>query len=185
MRVYFIGSHSTGKTTLSRYVANKYGLPLLPEIARLILAERELSIESLRMDLGVVNSFQREVFIRQMAAERGMDNFVSDRCFDNLAYAAQHSTILKDILEIDGFAEYIGRMRSPDTFLFFVRPERATLREDGVREQIDWGEVLRIDAMIKFMLEMWGLRYFLISTSVMQERTRLVDAVLSSARGSA
>ena len=183
MKVYFIGAHSTGKTTLSRYVANKYGLPLLPEVARLVLAERELSMESLRLDLDVVDSFQKEIFVRQMASERGVKDFVSDRCFDNLAYAAQHSRILKDVLEMSDLKEYVKHMRDPDVFLFFVRPARATMREDGVREPVDWEEVLRIDAMIKFMLEMWGLGYYTIATHGMQERARLIDAVLSSARG--
>lgn len=183
MKVYFIGAHSTGKTTLSRYVARKYGIPLLPEVARLVLAERELSMDSLRMDLDVVDSFQKEIFVRQMATEKEVRAFVSDRCFDNLAYAAQHSTILKDILEMDSLSDYVERMRSPSVFIFFVRPSRATMREDGVREQVDWEEVLRIDAMIKFMLEMWGLRYFLVATPGMQERARLVDAVLSGADG--
>jgi len=183
MRVYFIGAHSTGKTTLSRYVANTYGVPLLPEVARLVLAERELSMESLRLDLDVVDSFQKGILVRQMASESGMKEFVSDRCFDNLAYAAQHSRILKDVLEMPELVEYIRRMRDPDVFLFFVRAARATMKEDGVREQVDWEEILRIDAMIKFMLEMWGLRYHVISTHSMQERARLIDAVLSSTRG--
>ncbi|OPZ38351.1 MAG: hypothetical protein BWY99_01669 [Synergistetes bacterium ADurb.BinA166] len=178
-RVYFIGSHSTGKTTMSRYVHAKYGLPLLPEVARLVLAERELSMKSLRMDLDVVNSFQKEIFIRQMRSEEGLDDFVSDRCFDNLAYAAQHSTILKEILAIPGLTEYLERMKRPDTFMFFVRPSRETMCEDGVREEMSWEEVLRIDSMVKFMLEMWDIRYFQISAASMQERARLVDSVLS------
>lgn len=182
MKVYFIGAHSTGKTTLSRYVASKYEMPLLPEVARLVLAERELSMDSLRMDLGIVNSFQKEIFIRQLSVEKEIQNFVSDRCFDNLAYAAQHSTILKEMLDMPELKNYVEKMRSPDVFLFFVRPSRATMKDDGVREQVDWEEVLKIDAMIKFMLEMWGLKYFVIATSGMQERARLIDAILSGGR---
>jgi hypothetical protein len=179
VKVFFIGSHSTGKTTMSRYVHAKYGLPLLPEVARLVLAERELSMKSLRMDLDVVDAFQQEIFSRQMEMERGLKEFVSDRCFDNLAYAAQHSTILQKIMATPGLEDYIKSMRDPESFVFFVRPSRDTLHEDGVREEIVWEEVLRIDAMVKFMLEMWNIRYFQISTPGMQERARLVDSVLS------
>jgi hypothetical protein len=50
---------------------------------------------------------------------------------------------------------------------------------DGVRENVVWDDIIRIDSHIKFMLEMWGLRYFQISTPIMQERIRNVEAVIS------
>jgi adenylate kinase family enzyme len=179
MRVYFIGAHSTGKTTMARYVSKKTGLPLLPEVARMVLAERELAMETLRSDLDVVDSFQQEIFHRQMQIERDLDNFVSDRSFDNLAYAAQHARVLRPILQEKDLEQYVERMREPDVVLFYIRPVRATLRNDGIREQIDWDELVRIDGAIKFMLEMWGLQYYMIYSASMQERARLVDAVLS------
>src|SRR5512135_1443126 len=169
MWVYFIGAHSTGKTTMARYVSRQTGLQLLPEVARMVLAERELSMGTLRSDLDVVDSFQKEIFHRQMEIERNCDNFVSDRSFDNLAYAAQHARVLRSILREKKFREYIERMRKPDVILFYIRPVRATLRNDGVREQIDWDELVRIDGAIKFMLEMWGLQYFMIYSASMQE----------------
>ena len=179
MRIYFIGAHSTGKTTMARYVSEKTGFPLLPEVARMVLAERELSMETLRSDLDVVDSFQQEIFHRQMQTEQDLDDFVSDRSFDNLAYAAQHARVLRTILQEKALEQYIDRMRSPDVVLFNIRPVRATLRNDGIREQIDWDELVRIDGAIKFMLEMWGLQYYMIYSASMQERARLVDAVLS------
>ena len=178
MRIYFIGAHSTGKTTMARYVSKKTGLPLLPEVARMVLAERELAMESLRSDLDIVDSFQREIFSRQITIEKDLDAFVSDRSFDNLAYAAQHARVLRSILSETSLTEYIDRMRGPDTLLFYIRPVKATLRNDGVRELIDWDELMRIDGAIKFMLEMWGLQYFVIHSASMQERARLVDAAL-------
>ena len=78
MRIYFIGAHSTGKTTMARYVSEKTGFPLLPEVARMVLAERELSMETLRSDLDVVDSFQQEIFHRQMQTEQDLDDFVSE-----------------------------------------------------------------------------------------------------------
>jgi hypothetical protein len=38
MRIYFVGAHATGKTTLARYVRDRYGLKLISEVARSILA---------------------------------------------------------------------------------------------------------------------------------------------------
>lgn len=178
MRVYFIGAHSTGKTTLARYVAEKYGLPLLNEVARQVLAERELSMEKLRCDMGSVDSFQRDVFLRQMREEAERREFVSDRSFDNLAYAAQHASVLHSVLADGKLPQYLDSLRQEDVFLFFVRPSRGTMANDGVREQVDWEGVVAIDAMVKFMLEMWGLRYICLASSSMQERARTIDAVL-------
>jgi cytidylate kinase len=179
MRVYFIGAHSTGKTTMARYVSKQTGLPLLPEVARMVLAERELSMETLRSDLDVVDSFQEEIFRRQVQVERDAHiNFVSDRSFDNLAYAAQHARVLHKIVKSRTFTTYMEGLRTTDVVLFYIRPVRATLRNDGIREQIDWDELIRIDGAIKFMLEMWGLPYYMINTASMQERARLVDMVL-------
>jgi len=164
---------------MARYVANGYKLPLLPEVARQVLAERELSMETLRSDLDVVDSFQKEIFYRQVDAEKRIKEFVSDRSFDNLAYAGSHSRVLREILIDKVLTNYIERLRKSDVILFYVRPVKATLRNDGVREQIDWDELMKIDGAIKFMLEMWGLEYFTINSPSMQERVRLVDSVLS------
>lgn len=164
---------------MARYVSKKTGLPLLPEVARMVLAERELAMDTLRSDLDTVDSFQREIFARQFQVEANHESFVSDRSFDNLAYAAQHARVLQIILQDRNLQDYIHRMRRSDVVLFYIRPVRATLRNDGIREQIDWDELIRIDGAIKFMLEMWGLKYFMIYSGSMQERARLVDAVLS------
>jgi nicotinamide riboside kinase len=178
MRVYFIGSHSTGKTTIARYVADKYKIPLLNEVARQVLAERELSMDKLRCDMNGVDSFQKEVFLRQIKEEKERDNFVSDRSFDNLAYAAQHASVLREVLSDKRLGSYLDRLRQKDSYLFFVRPSKSTMINDGVREQVEWEGIVAIDAMVKFMLEMWDLRYMCLSSPNMQERVRTIDAVL-------
>lgn len=165
---------------MARYVADTYNIPLLTEVARLILAERELSMDTLRHDLRVVDSFQKAIFLRQINEEIGRDSFVSDRSFDNLAYAGAHSRILRDILETQEAKEYIEKLRQNDVVIFFVRPVKSTMKDDGIREQVEWDELNRIDGAVKFMLEMWGLKHFQISTGSMQERARFVDAVISS-----
>lgn len=181
MKVYFVGSHSTGKTTCARYVSEKYKISMITEMARTILSEKELHIDSLRTNLDVVDEYQTDILFRQMQAEYSYDigNLVSDRSFDCLAYAAQHSRVLSKLLVSPEMRQYIEWLKKPDAFIFFVRPSKATLRADGVRESLTWDGVVAIDAKIKFMLEAWDLRYFQINTDNMQERVRLIDAVLS------
>lgn len=86
IRIYFVGAHATGKTTLARYVRDRYGLTLISEVARTLLAELEVSLDRLRSNIDLVNHYQLEVFRRQIEAERNAgDAFVSDRAFCNFA----------------------------------------------------------------------------------------------------
>jgi nicotinamide riboside kinase len=179
MRVYFIGAHSTGKTTLARYVSGKYNIPMITEVARMILSERELHLDSLRTNLDIVDQYQSDIFFRQIDEESKQLSFVSDRSFDCLAYAAQHSRVLPKLLHCQELHTYLEILRSPESFIFFVRPSKATMKEDGIRESLTWDGVIAIDSMIKFMLEMWGLRYFQLPIDNMQERTKVIDSILS------
>lgn len=178
MKVYFIGSHSTGKTTLARYVSENHNLPMITEVARMILSEKELSLDSLRTNLETVDDYQSQIFYRQMLQEKDKENFVSDRSFDCLSYAAQHSRILSTLIKDPSLATYLENLSKPDVFLFFVRPSKATMKADGIRESLNWEGVVAIDAMVKFMLEMWNLKYIQINTDNMQERVRLIESII-------
>src|SRR5678815_4687018 len=134
MKVYFVGSHSTGKTTCARYVSEKYSLPMITEVARAVLSEKELHLDSLRYDLNLVDDYQEAIFNRQLQEEEKHTAFVSDRSFDCLAYAAQHTRILPLLINAPDLKAYLDKLRQPDSFIFFVRPSKATLKADGVRE---------------------------------------------------
>lgn len=182
MKVYFIGCHGSGKTTCARYVSEKYNIPMITEVARMILSEKELHLDSLRTNLDLVDDYQSQIFYRQIDEESKHINYVSDRSFDCLAYAAQHSRILPQLLHSQELKTYLEILRAKDSIIFFVRPSKATLKPDGVREALTWDGVVAIDAKIKFMLEMWGLKYFQINIDNMQERIRLIDSVLGLAK---
>lgn len=179
MKVYFIGAHSTGKTTCARYVSETYAVPMITEVARMILSEKELNLDSLRTNLDVVDDYQSNIFYRQLQEEKKHTSFVSDRSFDCLAYAAQHSRVLPNLLNSPEMTEYLAGLRDKKTVIFLVRPSKATLKEDGVRESLNWDGVVAIDSMVKFMLEMWNLPYFQINIDNMQERVKFIDSVLS------
>lgn len=185
MRIYFVGSHATGKTTMTRWVSRRYGVPMITEVARAVLAELETNFDMLRTDMDRVSDYQRRVFERQLATERLQEKgFVSDRAFDNLAYAAEHATVLGDIMneaggeEVRKYMEWVN-----EGVVFFVRPHRSLLKEDGVRAGVDWDSVVRIDGMVKLLLEQYRIRYLPIDTPSMQERVRAVEFVLSRTLG--
>jgi nicotinamide riboside kinase len=178
MRIYFIGSHATGKTTLCRYVSRQYGLPMITEVARAVLAEMETGFDSMRTDMKMVSEYQERVFARQVAVEKLHDGaFVSDRAFDNLAYAAEHTTIFADLLGDQRFTDYMKWVAQGT--VFFLRPHQSLLKEDGVRAGVSWESVLRIDGMVKLLLEQYRIKYLPVESVSMQERVRAVEFVLS------
>lgn len=177
MRVYFIGSHATGKTTLCRHVSRQYQLPMITEVARTVLAEMETTLGAIRTDMQAVGEYQKKVFERQVAVEhQAKDGFVSDRAFDNLAYAAEHTTSVADIFGTGLFTDYMKWVSQG--IVFFVRPSKDCLKEDGVRADVAWDAVLRIDGMIKLMLEQHRVNYLPLASTSMQERVRAIDFVL-------
>lgn len=179
-RIYLVGAHATGKTTLARWIRDRYGIPMIAEVARGVLAEMEAQLATLRTDIDLVNRYQREVFSRQIDAEEAIAGpFVSDRAFCNLAYAAHHSTILADIFRDRRLAEYMSWVRQG--VVFFLRPHRELVVADGVRAGLEWEEVVRIDGMVKLLLEVFDVPYIPVESLSMQERVRLVERVLDLA----
>jgi len=180
IRIYMVGAHSTGKTTLARWVRDTYGLPMISEVARGVLAEMEARLETLRTSIDLVNRYQEEVFERQMAAELEQQGaFVSDRAFCNLAYAAHHAQILWRLSHDERLQQYMRSVR--DGLVFFVRPHRELVVHDGVRAGVEWEDVVRIDGMVKLQLEWSGIPYIPVASLSMQERVRLLERVLALA----
>lgn len=181
MRIYFVGSHATGKTTLCRYVSRRYGLPMISEVARAVLAEMETSLDALRTDLDLVTEYQERVFMRQVDVERATHQregrYVSDRAFDNLAYVAEHTVSAAEMMSDARFLDYMKWVR--EGVVFFLRPHPSLLKDDGVRAGVSWDSVLRIDGMVKLMLEQHRISYLPIESVSMQERVRAVDFVLA------
>jgi predicted ATPase len=177
VRIYFVGSHATGKTTLCRHVSRRYGLPMISEVARAVLAEMETGLPALRTDMDLVAEYQERVFARQVAVERMHEGrFVSDRAFDNLAYAAEHTTNAAAMMNDQRFRDYMAWVS--EGVVFFLRPHQSLLKQDGVRSGVSWDSVLRIDGMVKLMLEQHGINYLPIESVSMQERVRAVEFVL-------
>jgi predicted ATPase len=150
----------------------------------MVLSEKELQVDALRYNMDLVDEYQSEVFHRQLLEEAKYSSFVSDRsAIDTLAYAGQHSRILPKLLREPQLDPYLASLRASDAIIFFVRPTKATLSQDGVRESITFEGVVAIDAQIKLLYEMYGIRYFQVSADSMQERVKLIESVLSLCSG--
>ncbi len=177
LRIYLVGAHATGKTTLARWIRDTYQVPMIAEVARGVLAEMEARLETLRTDMDLVDRYQSAVFTRQIDAESSIPgSFVSDRAFCNLAYAAHHSGILGRIFRDPRLEQYMQWVKQG--IVFFLRPHQELLVDDGVRAGVEWEEVIRIDGMVKLLLEQFDVPYIPVASLSMQERVRLVERVL-------
>jgi nicotinamide riboside kinase len=82
MKVAFVGSFSTGKTTLANLFAKEWDYPLLPEVAREVV---ELGFP---LDQNATAETETLIFLKQWRAESSHEHFVADRSiYDVLAYA--------------------------------------------------------------------------------------------------
>lgn len=184
MKVYVSGAESGGKSTICRYIREKYKLPMINEVARSVLAEKEINLDLLRTNLDLVDSYQTAIFYKQIEEEVKFDNFISDRSvIDCLAYSGAYSRVLPQLISDNKLKCHIAKLKNEKYCIFFIRPQKSIMVSDGVREHLVWENMVSIDANIKFLLKMFDLKYFEINTPSMQERINLVDNVLELMRG--
>jgi nicotinamide riboside kinase len=82
VKIAFVGSFSTGKTTLANLFAREWDYPLLPEVARQVV---ELGFP---LDQSATAETETLIFLKQWRAEEVHEQFVADRSiYDVLAYA--------------------------------------------------------------------------------------------------
>lgn len=184
-RVYFVGAHSTGKTTLSSFIADKLDWHYIEEQATAILRDKaapsggqtQSVLAAIRKDLYKAGDFQLEIWKRQRQAEEEAESdFISDRSFDSVAYAAATSLVAKELRDSVEFQEYLGDLRAHGSITFFVRPQLRFVHEDE-----SWSEICRIDGMIEYILETEGIPYIPLESPSMRSRVRTVEGVLHAA----
>lgn len=157
MRIAFIGTHGTGKTTLTAPTAEHMGVPLIQERARTVARDWGYTPATIPPERLI--EYQREVILQQVGAETAYHScgFVSDRSvIDNLAYL-RHLIGPRYEREPEQTNEYWWHQyqamkRIPHYDLFIRVPVMFPLVDDGERHvdldfqrAIDW----QIDNLIQ------------------------------------
>lgn len=186
IRIYFDGCEGSGKTTLARRTARRYGLPLLTEVASGVLyefqqrvGERASSWERIRADVELSSEVQARVFQRQLEDERTLPPpAVYDRTLSCLAYAelyADNFSALLSRVPVD----YVENLRQ--SVVFLVRPQRDLLgSSDGVRAVVSWESQVRVDQNIEMLLNMWHVPFVSVDSLNAAARQRQVDWCMRS-----
>ena len=186
MRVYFNGSFCNGKTSLKNWVSKAYGLKMIPEIARTVLAEREITtkeqLAKLRSDTELLYIIQREIIERQYKEESllGRD-FSACRGIDSVAFLIEFCQP-KHVLDFTVsplFRDYVTWLRKDDVVTFLVKPEKSLLSQDALRDS-DWDLSLKIYGCVSTLLRTNGISYHLISDPNMSERQNNISNIISS-----
>jgi nicotinamide riboside kinase len=173
-RIAIVGSFSTGKTTLAEAVAEPLGLPLLPEVAREIVAL------GFKLDKDATPETETLIFLRQFRNELEHADFVGDRSLmDVMAYAGwvldnqphrKEFALWEECLRI---AEY--QLRSQYTHVFYL-PIEFPIVPDGLRP-LDPDFQADIDKRMLAILDRHAVHHTTLTGSVEERIERLLAHV--------
>jgi hypothetical protein len=178
LRVALSGASGTGKTTLARFVAEAYGLPVNPVGSRSVAKAMGFGNP---YDVDVAGrraEFQRRLLTEKLeweAAHEG-SGFVTDRtCLDNLVY-----TILHDVHSVDGKAlddVHVGMSRY--THVLFC-PMDSFFKLDGDQARVASPTYHRVfEEVLYGLLEGHQVDVHLLNTPDLEERKAYIRGVLS------
>lgn len=173
-RIAIVGSFSTGKTTLAEAAASKLGLPLLPEVAREVVAL------GFKLDKDATVETETLIFMRQLHNEMTHAEFVGDRSLvDVMAYAGwvlEHQERRKEFALWDTCLDIAHmNLRTQYSHVFYL-PIEFGIVPDGLRP-MDPGFQADIDRRMLQLLEANAIRYETLTGTVEERLDVLLDRV--------
>ena len=133
MRIAFAGASGTGKTTLARYVSERFGLPINPVGSRSVSAAMGFASPYDVDAAGKRGEFQRRLQAEKIAWEMAHDSFVTDRTtLDELVYTMFHDV---DTAAGEYYERAVAHMARYD--LVFFCPARVFCKVDGDKARRD------------------------------------------------
>ena len=177
MKIAFVGSFSTGKTTLANLFAREWDYPLLPEVARQVV---ELGFP---LDQTATAETETLIFLKQWRAETVHERFVADRSiYDVLAYAdwvMEHrpGDRKEDHLWYESREIAVLDLRARYDHVFYL-PIEFPIVLDGLRPD-DTSFQADIDKRIRHLLESADVSFHTLTGSV-KERQEQVRGVVGT-----
>jgi hypothetical protein len=183
MRIYLNGTFSNGKTTIKNWIAERYSLSAIPEIARTVLAEHEIvDLSILRANTDLLLNIQTEILERQFKAEQEeKDNYVCCRGLDSVSFLvnfAEDEDVNK-FINSKLYKDYVKWLKGSYTFL--LKPHKELLKSDGMRDT-DWELSLMLFGVVKTLLRCESIPYVLISDINMSERQSVIKGVIDGSQ---
>lgn len=179
MKIAVSGSHSVGKTTLVKYIAEKYSLPILQEKARYFM-NNGFPFKELEKDTELFIDFQRHIFDFQIKEEKETSDFVVDRTlFDSVSYL-QERLIKERYEDYSVYQKYLNLALSNYVgynYIFFIEVHEDLIIADGFRN-INLYYLYAIQDLILRKFEEFELPIIKISTPDFEKRKAIVNYYL-------
>ena len=175
MKLAFVGSFSTGKTTMANLMARELRLPLLPEAARQVV---ELGFP---LDQSATAETETLIFLKTLLGELSHDSFVADRSMvDMLAYADwvmdhEREPRKEDHLWLAAREIAVLNLRSRYDFVFYL-PIEFPIVLDGLRPD-DTNFQAEIDQRMTHLLHAHDVEHHHLTGTVEQRRKEVLRVI--------
>ncbi len=186
MRIYFNGSFGNGKTTCKNWVAKEYKIKAIPEIARTVLAEREITtkeqLQLLRADTDLLYQVQKQIIERQLSEEKSSGSmYVACRGLDSVSFIVEFCRPghIQEFVNSQLYKDYVNWLKKDDVVTFLIKPDKALLSQDALRDS-DWDLSVKLFGIVSTLLRTNGISHHLISTSNMSERQNNISNIIYS-----
>ncbi len=169
MKIAFIGSHGTGKTTLAKEVAKRLSTRYISETA--------LHVKSLGYKLfpNTDERTQLMIFLHQLNNEMKFTSGVFDRCLlDNVAYSIEANLFNNDI--INEMLKITLDMLNRFDYIFLVTRFSDKIEKNEYRDD-DLQKHMKIESIIVDLLHRYFIKHYLIYEKTLDER---VDKILNT-----
>jgi nicotinamide riboside kinase len=165
MKIAFAGSHGTGKSTMSRWLAEKLGYTLIPDLSR------ELRILGLYPDRGGKQiEHYAYVMWKQIRLEQTNECFITDgSLWGTVVYAALDGNVFASFLEttISVYAKYDR--------IFYMLPD-IPLKKDSVRKDSLLYQQ-EIDELYREVLSDHRVKYIEVGGTLEQRRRKVLNYI--------
>lgn len=141
MQIAVTGTHSVGKTTLTKLISDMLKIPVIGEQARELLLTK-YNFEEVDKDLKVFKLFQSDILDSQIKLEeefrKAGESFVVDRTpLDSLAYVRERLTASRD-KDMQYYYAYRNKVssfmkRNHYNRIYFIRYDKIFNEDDGLR----------------------------------------------------
>lgn len=186
MKIAFTGAGGTGKTTLAKYIAEKWGVPYVGSVSREVMTE--LGIES-EMDQEKLSDdellfLQQAIYERRKTKLASLDSYVTDRCaLDNYIYGLRRcgsalTERVRDLWEKGAVADLYAQ-----DLVFHTPIGLFETVADGVRVTDVSHQHLMDAAMYGFLckhgFDRMAGHLYVVNMADLERRKRYVDALIS------
>lgn len=186
MKIALTGAGGTGKTTLAKHIAEKWGVPYVGSVSREVMAEFGIANEEAQatMTEADIFTFQVEIWKRRKRNLEKTAAFVTDRlALDNYVYSLRRSGKALDAPTRRQWEEdMVQDLYSMDLVLYCPAGLFATA-DDGMR-QTDVAHQHLIDAAIygllcKHAFDKMAAHVYIVNMVDLDRRKKYVDAFVS------